>query len=297
MAEALLRRILHERGYDHVDVASSGVAACDGVAASPGARAAMAQLGLDLSRHASRALTWEALVDADWVLAMEHVHLGYVLNLAPGAAYKCRLLGEYNSSGVGEDIPDPFGQPPEVFAHCADRLASCLTAFVERELVSGSRPQLALASDHHGVELKGALVGEAQAMGWRLVDCGASGSEAVDYPDLAWEVARLVVRGRVNYGILVCDSGLGMDIAANKLPGVRAALCHDVGAAEMARRHVDANVLVLGADGVSQETALEIFRVWMGASFEGERHAARLAKLSRYEALIQSLASNSRSRS
>ncbi len=296
MAEVLLKKILEDRGYDHVDVASAGVAAYDGVAASPGAQACMAGLGLDLSQHRSRALTWDDVVDADWVLTMERVHRDVVLSQAPGAAYKCRVLGGYGVSDSDGDIADPFGQPAEVFERCADRLAAYLAGFVEKELVSGNRPTLAVACDHRGVELRRALAAAAEALGWRLLDCGVDGSDPVDYPDQAWEVARLVARGRANRGVLVCGSGVGMDITANKLPGIRAALCHEAATAEISRRHNDANVLVLGAGSVTPAQAQEIFRVWMNASFEGERHARRLAKLSRYEAHIKSLAGDSRSK-
>ena len=112
----------------------------------------------------------------------------------------------------------------------------------------------------------------------------AGSSDSVDYPDFAFEVSRAVSEGRVQRGILICGTGIGMCIAANKVPGVRAAPCHDSITAEMSRRHNDANVLCLSADLLGEELIERMVRIWLETPFEGGRHARRVEKIMKYEA-------------
>lgn len=128
------------------------------------------------------------------------------------------------------------------------------------------------------------MVIEALAeLGVNVEDAGPEGEASVDYPDYAAAVGRAVSSGRADCGILVCGTGIGMSIAANKISGVRAALVRDVRDAEMSRLHNDANVLVLGAEGAEPERVREIVRAWWKTSFEGGRHARRISKISDLE--------------
>jgi RpiB/LacA/LacB family sugar-phosphate isomerase len=120
-------------------------------------------------------------------------------------------------------------------------------------------------------------------LGVQVEDAGPSGDESVDYPDYAATVARAVGSGRADCGVLVCGTGIGMSIAANKIPGVRAALVRDVHDAEMSRLHNDSNVLVLGADSAEPEQVRQIVRAWCLTEFEGGRHARRVEKISDLE--------------
>ena len=137
-------------------------------------------------------------------------------------------------------------------------------------------PSLPLASDHAGLPLKLALKEALEAEGHTIHDLGTHGPESVDYPDFAAKVAEAVASGQAPFGILVCGSGIGMSIVANRFPGVRAALCHSEEAARLARRHNDANVLALGARMIDAETALRIVAVFLATTFEGGRHQLRL---------------------
>jgi ribose 5-phosphate isomerase B len=142
--------------------------------------------------------------------------------------------------------------------------------------------KIAIGSDHAGYELKEHLV-RILAGQHKMVDTGTSGPDPVDYPDYAIKVARLVVRGEVDRGILVCGTGIGMSVAANKVSGVRAALAFDLYTAEQSRRHVDANVLVLGAQVTGRGLAAAMARAWLETPFEGGRHQRRIDKIRRIE--------------
>ncbi len=145
-------------------------------------------------------------------------------------------------------------------------------------------PRIVLGADHGGYLLKEEVRRLLEEMGVPYEDLGTHSAESVDYPDYARAVAERILAGEAELGILVCGTGIGMSIAANKVPGIRAALCGDVYSARMSRQHNDANVLCLGGRVLGPELAREIVRAWLGASFEGGRHARRLAKIQALEA-------------
>jgi len=140
-----------------------------------------------------------------------------------------------------------------------------------------------IASDHGGFELKGDLVGYLRELEVDVRDLGPGNGDPVDYPEFGLEVAARVGRGDADRGILLCGTGIGMSIVANKISGVRAALVHDVYSARMAREHNDANVLVIGGRTTGKGLAREIVRTWLGSRFEGGRHARRLEKIAEIE--------------
>ncbi len=139
--------------------------------------------------------------------------------------------------------------------------------------------KIAVASDHRGVKMKSQILSKLAALGHEALDLGPSGDAQVDYPDFAALVAEQISRHEVDRGILICGTGMGMCIAANKFPGVRAVTCHDQMTAEMSRRHNDANVLCLSADLTSDKLLNEMVDLWLSTAFEGGRHARRLDKI------------------
>ena len=142
--------------------------------------------------------------------------------------------------------------------------------------------KIVIGSDHAGYELKLHL--REMLFGLHeVIDIGTDGPDSVDYPDYAAKAARLVASGEAERGILVCGTGIGMSIAANKICGVRAALAFDLYTAMQSRRHVDANVLALGALVTGKGLAAEIVRVWLETPFEGGRHERRIEKIRRLE--------------
>lgn len=144
---------------------------------------------------------------------------------------------------------------------------------------------LAIGSDHAGFELKRQLIEYTQSLGNRVTDVGTGSTDPVDYPDYAEKVAAPVLDGTSERGILICGSGVGASVAANKIPGIRAGLCHDVYSAHQGVEHDDMNVLVLGARVIGSETARELVHAFLSAKFSGEeRHVRRLSKVQAIEA-------------
>lgn len=144
--------------------------------------------------------------------------------------------------------------------------------------------RVAVAADHAGFELKNTLARFVQSFGCEVLDLGTNDSSPVDYPDFAEAVGRAVTDGRADRGIVICGSGVGASVAANKLPGVRAGLCHDTYSAHQGVEHDDMNVLVLGARVIGEELAWELVRAFLGAKFTGEeRHRRRLEKIKALE--------------
>jgi ribose 5-phosphate isomerase B len=139
--------------------------------------------------------------------------------------------------------------------------------------------RIAIGSDHRGFALKEVLKELLAELGHEWVDFGCQTEEPVDYPDIARPLAEAVAAGEYERGILICGSGVGMSIAANKVKGVRAALCHDTFAGRLTRRHNDANVLCLGGWCIGRGVAEDIVRLFLSEDFEGGRHARRLEKI------------------
>lgn len=140
--------------------------------------------------------------------------------------------------------------------------------------------KVALGCDHAGFPLKGCVVEQMEAAGHSVVDCGANDATPSDYPDFARAVALSILSGQARRGILICGSGVGAAVAANKLPGIRAGVCHDSYSARQAVEHDDLNVLCLGARVIGPALAAEVLRAFMTAQFSGEeRHVRRLQKV------------------
>ncbi|MBM4338546.1 MAG: ribose 5-phosphate isomerase B [Deltaproteobacteria bacterium] len=143
--------------------------------------------------------------------------------------------------------------------------------------------QIGIASDHGGFELKEELKLYLKSMGHEPIDLGTFNEESVDYPDYGILVAEKISKGDLKKGILICGTGIGMSITANKFRGVRAALVNDLFSARFCREHTDANILVIGGRIVGKEVAREIVRIWLETPFTGERHQRRLEKIEALE--------------
>lgn len=139
---------------------------------------------------------------------------------------------------------------------------------------------VAIASDHAGYALKQALRGELERAGIGVLDLGTDGPDSVDYPDFADKLAAAIKDGKAKRGVLVCGTGIGISMAANRHRHIRAALCHDATAARLSREHNDANVLALGARLIGEETAKDCLRAFLSTAYAGGRHDRRVAKMS-----------------
>ena len=143
--------------------------------------------------------------------------------------------------------------------------------------------KIALASDHGGYKLKETIKEFLKKENIEYIDFGAYSEESVDYPDFALKAAESIVKGETDRGIFICGTGIGISIAANKIPGIRAALCYNIFAAEMSRRHNNANVLALGGRVIGEELAKAIVKKWLETPFDGGRHERRINKISEIE--------------
>jgi ribose 5-phosphate isomerase B len=139
--------------------------------------------------------------------------------------------------------------------------------------------KIAIGSDHAGFELKEKIKKYLDELGYKYKDFGTDSNESVDYPDYALKVAESVAKKEYDRGILICGSGIGMCMTANKVPGIRAALCHNIETAKLSREHNDANVLTFGARMIDENTAKDIVKVWLKTEFLGDRHLRRINKI------------------
>lgn len=144
--------------------------------------------------------------------------------------------------------------------------------------------KIAVGCDHGGFELKQAVIKFLEDNGYEYKDYGTYDTQSCDYPDIAAPVAKAVVAGEFDRGILICGTGIGIGIAANKVPGIRAALCHDTFSAHATREHNDSNILTMGQRVVGQGLALDIVKIWLTTEFEGGRHQKRIDKIHELEA-------------
>lgn len=142
---------------------------------------------------------------------------------------------------------------------------------------------IALGSDHGGFRLKEEVKNYLQEKGYQVRDFGTDTEDSVDYPDFALRAARAVAAGECQAGILICGTGIGMSISANKVKGIRAALCHDAFSARMSREHNDAQMLCMGQRVIGTGLALDIVKVWLESKFTGGRHCRRVEKIQSYE--------------
>lgn len=143
--------------------------------------------------------------------------------------------------------------------------------------------KIAIGCDHGGITLKDSIVNYLEERGVQIEDFGTFGTDSVDYPDYAYKVARSVADGRADKGILMCGTGIGISIAANKVNGIRCALCHNSETARLTALHNDSNVLAMGGRVIDSDTAVDIVKTWLDTPFEGGRHINRINKISEIE--------------
>ena len=298
MAEGLLRDAV--KGRNDVEVASAGVGATWGQAPSPHAVEVLRPLGIDISDLRSQPISDELVEWADVVLVMTRGHLETVVMLFPEANEKthlvCSMSEELRRRTL--DVPDPIGLGIHAYFETRDTLKKALPGILQYldsvptmttsqpSSASASTPstavrplRVALGADHGGVELKHVIHQHLSRKGHVVSDFGAYSHEAVDYPDYAEPVCRDVLSNNADFGILVCKTGVGMSIAANRYPQIRASLVDNADDAKTARMQNDSNVLCLAANHVSPVEVNKIVEAFLGTAFEAGRHERRVEKL------------------
>ena len=287
MAEGLFRHAVGGRG--DYRILSAGLGAVDGQPPSVHSVTAMKELGIDISKQRSRMLTGELVQQADYIFGMTHSHVDTVQLLYPKAAEKTFLLREFDDTldPYEKDISDPIGGSFGVYRFCRDQIEQGIAGILQfiQHGPSGAvrtahKPVgFAIGSDHGGFDLKENLKAHLDARGVSYVDLGTHNKDSTDYPDYAQAVGESVVENKAELGLLVCTTGIGMCITANKISGIRAALVADVATAAITREHNDANVLCLAGKTTSAETARKIVDAFLAAKFEGGRHERRVNKM------------------
>ena len=283
MAEGIFRQAVRGRG--DFRVCSAGLGAPEGQPPSPFAAQAVKELGIDISGGRSQTLTPELVQQADYIFGMTHSHVETVALLYPRAAEKTFLLREFDETldQFEKDISDPIGGSYGVYLNCRDQIeqgiASLLRFIGAGDLAPTKLATVAIGADHGGYELKQVLKQYLEELGVSVADFGTDSTESTDYPDYARAVAQSVASRKSEIGVLVCTTGVGMSIAANKVPGARAALVGDQETAALARRHNNANVLCLAGKTTAPENARKIVDAFLHTPFEGGRHERRVNKM------------------
>ena len=147
--------------------------------------------------------------------------------------------------------------------------------------------KIALASDHGGFDLKESVIAHLLNTGWEVDDLGPHSGDSVDYPDYGIKLAEAVAEKRVQRGIVICGTGIGMSIVVNRYPGIRGTLCSDLFTAKLCREHNDSNILIMGGRLIGKGLAAEIVNTWLNTSFEGGRHQRRLDKINQIDASLK----------
>jgi glycine hydroxymethyltransferase len=306
MAEGLFADMVRDRG-DFV-VASAGLGAMDGQAASGHTVEILKKRKIDLGQFRSRMMTRDMVDEATHIFCMTHGHRAAIEQLFPKAADKTYLVCEFcpDDDLMGGDVPDPIGGGRGAYQETLDILQRALPSVLgfidstwkkkttepEGDAIasSTSSPQtthmtnaaqkIIAGADHGGFELKEKLVAHLRAKGHEVTDLGTNSKDSVDYPDYAEGVAQGVLANEAEIGLLVCTTGVGMSIGANRHAGIQAALLQDVHTAEMTRRHNDANVMCF-AGNADPAKAAEIADKFLSTEFEGGRHARRVGKMNK----------------
>ncbi|MGK0189133.1 MAG: glycine hydroxymethyltransferase [Verrucomicrobiales bacterium] len=298
MAEGLFREMV--AGRDDFIVGSAGISAMDGQAPSAHSVEVLAAQGIDITDIRSANLNQQIADEATHIFVMTEGHFRAIEMLFPDAADKTYLVCEFapDASPSGE-VPDPIGAGIQAYALTRDILMRALPnvlAFIEQTTkstsMSDSAPstsseastilgthRIIIAADHGGLELKQAVAAFLREKGQSVDDIGTHSADSVDYPDFAHEACVGILSGAYDVGILVCTTGIGMSIAANRYPGIQAAVVFDPAGAEQTRRHNQSNVLCLAGNTTTPDAAQAIVAAYLNASFDGGRHARRVSKL------------------
>ena len=289
MAEGLFKNLVDQNKADLI-VKSAGVGAQNGQPPSENAIRAMQDLDIDISPQRSMMMTAALASEADMIIGMTHGHIEMVNLMFPHTAEKTFLLREFDDSLPlhEREISDPIGCSYEIYCQCRDQIREgidSLLKFIQKNngLITGSTQQMvemALGADHAGYGLKKILANYLGEKGIAYADFGCNSEDKADYPDFAREVAQTVADGQSRLGLLICNTGIGMSMSANKVPGVRAALAHDKQTARLTRQHNNANVLCLAAAATDEALAKSILDTFIETGFEdGGRHERRVNKM------------------
>lgn len=301
MAEILFKKMVKKFDLNEEwQVSSAGIAAFPGQTISREAARVLKEEGFDQIEHSSRQLSETIISKADLILTMTDHHKQTIVDKYPEEGKKVYTLKEFVETENGINVSDPFGYSETVYRQVRDEIKEHIKALlgrlnqfkieegkfnkIQNNNVRGENlVKIAIGSDHAGYRMKMEIIDYFQETDYMFTDMGTDSDQSVDYPDYGYKVARAVADKQYDLGILICGTGIGMSITANKVPGIRAALCHDVFSAKATRNHNNSNILTMGARTIGSGLALEIVKVWLGEDFAGGRHQRRIDKISNIE--------------
>jgi RpiB/LacA/LacB family sugar-phosphate isomerase len=273
MAQGLFGDLI--RGRRDIEVHSAGIGAVSGQPPSPPAVEVMEELGIDIRHIRSKPLLAELVRKADFIFVMTYGHLDSILLLFPSAAEKTFLLREFETDlpAMDREVSDPIGQSREVYRECRDQIRAALPRLLDLVLRSThdetrvtALKKVAIAADGDGTELKEQVRSWLAQNGHPFEDMGGCGTQ-----EIAARVAGAVSQGQADSGIVIDRTGFGLSMAANKIPGVRAALAHNAEMARLSRELHDANVLCIASQEIRGKRLKEILDAWINTAYTGER--------------------------
>lgn len=273
MAEAIMKEL-----YKDIEVSSAGLSAIDGDEISKNSFLVLKDLGIDYRGHKAKRVN-QSILDSN----------GLIIVMSSG--HRDRLLYEYNidrskvftilelAYGIERDVLDPYGQGYDIYIKTRDEIKGAIEMIIENIKKLQENKKIGIGSDHGGYGLKEEIKGLLDELELEYVDYGTNSEESVDYPEYGKKVANGVMNGEVDSGIVICGTGIGISLAANKVKGIRCALCSDTYSARMSKNHNNANMLALGARVLGIDLAKEIVKAWLSEEFQGGRHERRVDKI------------------
>lgn len=272
IAEGICKKILKEKGFNKVKINSAGVYALKGVSPLPVVIEILKKYGITKT-FKSKNLKLDYLKHADLVLTMTNVQKEEIIKNFPFIQDKVFVFKNY--IGTQGDIEDPIGKNEEIYKHLAEELVKGINLLIEKLTIN-----IIIGSDHGGYELKHYLLDKFKGTFVKLYDFNNTSKDIpIDYPDIGFKIGEIISSGRFKRGILICTTGVGMSIVANKILGIRAALCHNIFTARLSSAHNKANILVLGEKVVKKAMATKIIKIWLETPFEEGRHLRRINKI------------------
>lgn len=290
MAEGLFRHSVQKNSSAFV-IKSAGVGAQNGLSPSENSVQAMSDINIDITDQRSQMVTAELVKEANIIIGMTQGHVDMVNLMFPEVTEKTFILGEFDQSIPlhEREIADPIGGSYEIYSLCRDQIKEGIVSLLNsinqnKNMASGQSNQatseIVFGSDHGGYKLKEFLINHLKDKGISISDYGCNSEDRTDYPDFAKKVAEAVTKKEGQLGILICKTGIGMSITANKVPGARAALVTDEDTAISARQHNNANIICLGTSNTDEDTAKLIIDQFIKTDFEtGGRHEKRVSKI------------------
>ncbi|NLJ81126.1 MAG: ribose 5-phosphate isomerase B [Firmicutes bacterium] len=284
LAEHLFRHYASQAGLE-IKVASAGLHAQQGREAEQHTLAVLGELGIDAGLHRAQPLHPDLIFEYDLILTMTAAQREQVLSLFPELKPKVFLLKELavpsgqEPGGALKDILDPFGQPLARYRESRREIKTAVKQLIQNWSEGRATMKIVIGADHGGFAVKKPVIEFLESKGFQVEDFGTFSEESCDYPEIAHKVGQAVASGQFEAGVLICGTGIGVSLAANKVPGIRAGLAHNTFSARMAKAHNNCNILCLGARVTGIGLMLDIVDAYFQAEYEGGRHARRVAMI------------------